>query len=906
MENQEKKMRVIGLICEDIFTDFAKEVIRGVQNATREREDVRLIVLVGRQNEIGEVDKHYRYKSVYNYVYRLEESSKFDGLILTLPNFTALEMDSFGLEKIRNYERIPKVLIATNSKDETSVNYDNESGLREAIDYLTEVRGLHRICMLGGRDDNPDAMERKRLFGKILEEKGIHFKESDYQKTDMSSECVPEAEALLDRNPDAQAIFCVNDPAAVALYTAMDKRGLVPGKDILVFGFDNTHGASTMIPPLASIGPSDGMLGTRAFEVLMEKLEGKKVSSVVLPTRLFGRESCPYEWNVFEPSALLTADNAFIDKLFDDCFYRFRYEGGESNATRLRPLFHEIVNRMLTAMKKEVMSLEEFDEIGFLIDDFFTHGAINYTDASKFLTFIAKLQEYMNRVGMNIIVNQRNNRLFIRMRDSAIRMMAGFRNRRNEYINSGRGFMLDFLIETTDFDRTGKDAVDNIVSHFGKLGLQNSALYLYDIPVNYIYHGVTIFPDRLNLWCVTEDGELRIIPKEERACSVKQIFTNKLLSKHCRAYVTFPVFYGCRIYGILLTELNAETADRGEYIVSMLSRTFYANDIEIINSPVEMEQLAEARRSRKDLETYNQIAEGLASHYDIIYYVNSASGRYTEYRANNLFGSLVIQEEGIDFFEEMEGNARKLVHPEDRERITMILGKDHMITALEGHKQLREDYRIMLDGKPQYMRLTVMWGSDRIHFIIGVENVNEEVRKEEEHVRALRMANDLARRDGLTGAKNITAYREVEESMQHELEEDSEQMSFAIAVCDINNLKFVNDNYGHKAGDEYIKASCKLIFTSFAHSPVFRIGGDEFAVVMMNSDYEQRDRLIEAFKAQVLENQKAGKGPVVAVGVSDYVPGKDHRVAEVFERADQEMYQNKSDLKALAAGKDMT
>ena len=249
MENQEKKMRVIGLICEDIFTDFAKEVIRGVQNATRERDDVRLIVLVGRQNEIGEVDKHYRYKSVYNYVYRLEESSKFDGLILTLPNFTALEMDSFGLEKIRNYERIPKVLIATNSKDETSVNYDNESGLREAIDYLTDVRGLHRICMLGGRDDNPDAMERKRLFGKLLAEKGITFRESDYQKTDMSVECVPEAEALLDRNPDAQAIFCVNDPAAVALYAAMDKRGLVPGKDILVFGFDNTHRATACLAP---------------------------------------------------------------------------------------------------------------------------------------------------------------------------------------------------------------------------------------------------------------------------------------------------------------------------------------------------------------------------------------------------------------------------------------------------------------------------------------------------------------------------------------------------------------------------------------------------------------------------------------------------------------------------------
>ncbi|MBO4749543.1 MAG: GGDEF domain-containing protein [Lachnospiraceae bacterium] len=904
MEKEEKRMKVIGLICEDIFTDFAKEVIRGVQNAAREHDDVRLIVLVGRQNEIGEEDKHFRYKSVYNYVYRLEESSKFDGLILTLPNFTALEMDSFGLDKIRNYGRIPKVLIATNSRDETSVNYDNESGLRGAIDYLTDVRGLHRICMLGGRDDNPDAMQRKRLFREILAEKGIEFKESDYQKTDMSVECIPDAAALLDRNPDAQAIFCVNDPAAVALYAAMSERNLIPGRDILVFGFDNTHGASTMIPPLASIGPSDGMLGTKAFEVLMDKMEGKKVSSVILPTRLFGRESCPYEWHTYEPDALLTADKDFIDRLFDNCFYRYRYEGGENNEKMLRPMFHEIINRMLTGLKKEVMSMEEFESIGFLIDDFFDQGAMNYTDASQFLSFLSKLQENMNRVGGNHIVNQKNNRLFIRMKDSAIRMMAGAKNRRNEYINSGRGFMLDFLIETTDFDRTGKDAVENIVGHFDKLGLTNAALYLYDIPVNYIYHGVTIFPDHLNLWCVTEDGKLNLIPKEERGCSVKEVFTNKWLSKSCSAYVTFPVFYGCRIYGILLCELNSDTADRGEYIVSMLSRTFYANDIEIINSPVEMEQLAEARRSRKDLETYNQIAEGLASHYDIIYYVNSASGRYTEFKANDLFGSLVVQEEGINFFEEMEVNARQIVHPEDRERMTMILGKDHMITALEGRKQLREDYRLMIEGKTQYMRLTVMWGSDRIHFIIGVENVNEEVRKEEEHVRALRMANDLARRDGLTGAKNITAYHEVEESMQHELEEDPEKMRFAIAVCDINNLKFVNDNYGHKAGDEYIKASCKLIFTSFSHSPVFRIGGDEFVVVMRTGDFDNRTKLIEEFRAQILENQRVGKGPVVAIGISDYVPGQDSRIAEVFERADQEMYQNKSDLKALAARKD--
>ena len=105
MEKEEKKLKVIGLIMEDIFTEFAKEVIRGVENAAKEMKDIRLIVLVGRQNEQTEdEDKHFRYKTVYNYIYRLEETSKFDGLILTLPNLLAIEKDSYGLDKIRNFD----------------------------------------------------------------------------------------------------------------------------------------------------------------------------------------------------------------------------------------------------------------------------------------------------------------------------------------------------------------------------------------------------------------------------------------------------------------------------------------------------------------------------------------------------------------------------------------------------------------------------------------------------------------------------------------------------------------------------------------------------------------------------------------------------------------------------------
>lgn len=900
MERESRGVRYVGLIMEDIFTDFAKEVIRGVVTAAKGKENIRLILLVGRQNEVGVIEeKQHLYKNIYNTIYRLENVCRFDGLILTLPNTYAIENDTLELSRIKRLEKIPKVFIATKKQGETSVNYDNASGIREAIDYLVNTRGVKKICMLGGRDDNGDAMERKRVFKKCLEENQLHYDESLYQKTDMSSNCREDAAKLLDGNPDAQAIFCVNDPVAVSLYEELEARRIVPGRDILVFGFDNTKQASTLVPPLASIGPTEDTLGKKALDLLLDKMDGEEVESIVLPTSLYGRESCPYDKYEYTLRELINVDSAFIDRMFDDCFYRYKNEYFDSKAINLKRLFHEFISRMLYATKRRYMSTEEFEEIGKLIDVFFDNGVMDYTDATKFLQSIERLQSAINFIQRNASANVQNNRLFVRMKDRAIQALAGQRNRKTGYINSGRGQMQEFFVSTTDFDRSGSSTVENIIKHFDMLGVQNAALYLYETPVDYNLSGPTRFPDRINLRCVTKGGVLYVIPREQQDCSMENIFLKKEIPSKCQGFVPFPVFYGSRIYGIMLCELTDEIPDRGEYVATMLSRVLYVNDMEVINSPAETEKMREARRNKKNQEIYGQIAEGLASHYDIIYYVNSVNAKYMEFKGKSADGSLVVSVEGRDFFAETMKNAIKIVHPEDLNRITAALGKDHLITALEDRKQFQADYRVMRDGKPEYARLTVMWGSDRIHFIIGIENVNDEVQREEEHVKALQMANELARRDGLTGAKNINAYKEVEEALQRELEGNRGNMAFSIVVCDINNLKYVNDTFGHKAGDEYIKASCKLIFDTFSHSPVFRIGGDEFVVVMMGADYEKRDHLIRIMQDQVLHNQINDNGPVVAVGIATFRADLDNKVSEVFERADAEMYQNKNHLKRL-------
>ena len=161
---------------------------------------------------------------------------------------------------------------------------------------------------------------------------------------------------------------------------------------------------------------------------------------------------------------------------------------------------------------------------------------------------------------------------------------------------------------------------------------------------------------------------------------------------------------------------------------------------------------------------------------------------------------------------------------------------------------------------------------------------------------------DLMEQDSLTHVKNRTAYDKYIRQFQKQVA-DGETTEYAIAYFDINDLKVINDKYGHEAGDAYIRNSCKLICDTFKHSPVFRIGGDEFLCIICNNDYKHREELLAAMK-QEMENRKAARekySPAAIVslasGMAVYVPGEDPDIMSVVHRADALMYEDKARMK---------
>ncbi|MCR5718196.1 MAG: GGDEF domain-containing protein [Oscillospiraceae bacterium] len=312
---------------------------------------------------------------------------------------------------------------------------------------------------------------------------------------------------------------------------------------------------------------------------------------------------------------------------------------------------------------------------------------------------------------------------------------------------------------------------------------------------------------------------------------------------------------------------------------------FFQNNQHIV---VGIRNVNAQKRQETESLTYSRIAGALASRYEVIYHVNILTNEYTEYSTSSKYARLKTGTRVKDFFADSRVNAQRDIYPEDLPMMLSALHKEKLLESLSECGKLFLSYRQMIDGRAQYMSLyAVRPKEDSEHIILAVANVDTVKRME----LAYQSAMDMANKDALTGVKNKRAYVQTESDLD-ELIQNSDQPPFSIVVCDVNGLKHVNDTKGHKAGDEYIRSACSMICNTFKHSPVFRIGGDEFAVVLKGSDYQQRSCLIQQLE-KLLEANKQEEIALLAFGISDFDVDRDMRVQDVFERADTLMYEQK-------------
>ena len=201
----------------------------------------------------------------------------------------------------------------------------------------------------------------------------------------------------------------------------------------------------------------------------------------------------------------------------------------------------------------------------------------------------------------------------------------------------------------------------------------------------------------------------------------------------------------------------------------------------------------------------------------------------------------------------------------------------------------RYDFNLDYAGDDEVGRLTNTFKHLASHMKDHIDDLNERV-----YV------------DALTSVRNKGAFVDYIQALQEQLDLACGKVEFALGVFDTDDLKAINDQYGHDKGDVYIQTSCRLICSVFQHSPVFRTGGDEFAVVLQNEDYQNREALsarFETYRDQICAGEKNRWAQArVTMGIAVYDPETDASVTDVLRRADKIMYENKRLRKITRAG----
>lgn len=144
---------------------------------------------------------------------------------------------------------------------------------------------------------------------------------------------------------------------------------------------------------------------------------------------------------------------------------------------------------------------------------------------------------------------------------------------------------------------------------------------------------------------------------------------------------------------------------------------------------------------------------------------------------------------------------------------------------------------------------------------------------------------DMANTDYLTNLHNRNAFEIDFENLS------THKHNTGIIITDLNDLKKINDTYGHRTGDEYIKKVAKILEKHVQKNTVYRFGGDEFIILIHHDAKQQIKAVVTAIQTEL--SKQTDEKLSISIGFAVYDPKIDHDLKDTFKRADAKMYTNK-------------
>lgn len=594
----------------------------------------------------GGANKEQKYLFQYNTVFDYANLGKLDVLIIVYSTFYLYmgEKKEEFFARFRNLN-IPIIIVGDEYENYCSVISDNHDGIRKCVEHLINAHGCKKIAYLGGpKENNRDAAERLEAYHQVMKEYGLAVEKGMVEYGDYSENSALLFGKLLDHNPDLDAVVCANDTMALSGYKECKKRGLIPGKQIAITGFDDIAEAKSAFPALTTVEQNAYDLGYVAMKKAVKMFYNGDNASVKVPVYFKHRESCGSEKK--EAASFMTmkkhdsfeeiAKRCSEEFLQNVCLYKLSIKEDKRVSEILYRVFYHIL----------CVYLEEEDleyDVEFLDVSMHTLVTSNRFSINKLITELGRQITNILFFGEDTRRKIELSGLWLHILDYIQNITVINTNNRIDTLQRNiwtTPFITRDMIANIDEERQLYEALMERLKF-----MQVNYAYLFLLPEKKMNASIKDWkcPDELNLVAKMEKG---IISKD---CEMQKInaengFVDVVSWDICRNMAAYALFAGPRMYGVLICEMTSDNitsmyssslhiGSAFQFIDLTRKQTEIQSELEsamtelkskndILNMMSEKDELTGLYNRRGFLENAMAMMEGAKNHYLLCIYAD--------------------------------------------------------------------------------------------------------------------------------------------------------------------------------------------------------------------------------------------------------------------------------------------
>ncbi len=556
---QRRRIR-IGLLVSHLEDDFDDAVCEGAMIAAKQY-DVDLVVLPGRYIDAVYADKiRTEYEYQYNTLFELAKDDGFDALLVLIGTIGSHLDKERRREFLKQFGNVPIITLTSQIDGYPCITVDNRTGLEQVINHLIETHNCRHIGFVSGPMTSDDAVERFEVYKSVLADHGIEYDERRVAYGNFSKYVSEEVGELIDRCPELDSIVFSNDQMAIGGYQAMEKRGLKPGKDLLVTGFDDDPAATELNPYLTTVAMDSTELGYNALIEAVNYINNGAIDHDTLSSSMIIRNSCGCTSS--SKLGTITLDSRGSIKEFAEelsVFLLNKYRLSEMTYI-YREKFAEVIRDIGSCVDK--INSDEgfdpylvFDKIEALTDKHF----FDYVN----LETLYSVMEYVHHSFSSHLDSQskqfRLNGMFVRIYKLISELNESICQEKlsdNYFLTwQTNSITRDMLI----FDAYDDEAYLSVVDKLTRLHVISSYIYVYEPAVVNMKTDIWKLPDNIKLKAYHNMGEPIMLPADKQNITPDKLFTNPYFPNDRRyTMVCMPLFTNDEHYGLLICEIEHE------------------------------------------------------------------------------------------------------------------------------------------------------------------------------------------------------------------------------------------------------------------------------------------------------------------------------------------------------------